>query len=105
MAILREERRAQSEERRAVQSWASMRFPASATRPGISAGPRNRSTSLVALRSSLLPPAGLFAEVDAEGDFADDFGGEQRVGGMEAATADVAVEALQFVALEHAGAA
>ena len=45
-----------------------------------------------------LAPAGLLVEVDAEGGLADDLVRQQRVGRVEAAAADVAVEPLELVA-------
>src|SRR6266542_2141247 len=52
-----------------------------------------------------LAPARLLVQADAERGLAHDLVRQQRVGGMEAARADVTVYPLELVALEHARAA
>src|SRR5262245_8898946 len=64
-----------------------------------------RTASLTPCAPTLLPPARLLAEVDPEHRLADDLVDQERAGRMESTASSIAIETLELVRLEHAGAA
>src|SRR6266542_2506164 len=65
----------------------------------------NNGMDLTVRGARELAPARLLVQADAERGLAHDLVRQQRVGGMEAARADVTIQPLELVALEHARAA